>query len=168
MVFHCSLVPMNLTRIGHWIGAALLFSQVQALATDFTTTIPMRDKGMATYYVEGEIAGVGPIDLLVDTGSGYLTINQAALEDLLRHQRAGFVKELTGILADGSELVVPVYSIESLRIGASCWLRDIEAAVFPGKTRFILGLSALQKAGPFIFDFDPPSLTLSRCGTLSS
>jgi predicted aspartyl protease len=118
--------------------------------------------------VEGEIAGIGPIDMLVDTGSGYLTINEAALNDLLSQERAGFVKRLTGVLADGSELVVPVYSIDKLRIGPTCWLHDIEAAVFPGKTRFILGLSALQKAGPFIFDFDPPSLTLSRCETLSS
>ena len=123
---------------------------------------------MATYYVEGEIGGVGPIDMLVDTGSGYLTINQAALDDLLKRERAGFVRKLTGVLADGSELEVPVYSIDAMRIGQSCWLRDIEAAVFPGKTRFILGLSALQKAGPFIFDFDPPSLTLSGCETISS
>ena len=159
---------MPLSLIRQWLVASLVVACGQVAAADFSITIPMQNKGMATYYVKGEIGGVGPIDMLVDTGSGYLTINQAALDDLLSHQRAGFVRKLTGVLADGSEMVVPVYSIDTLRIGQTCWLRNIEAAVFPGKTRFILGLSALQKAGPFIFDFDPPSLTLSRCETVSS
>jgi hypothetical protein len=39
----------------------------------------------------------------------------------------------------------------------------VEAAVFPGKTRQILGLSALKKAAPFIFSMDPPNLVLSNC-----
>ncbi len=156
------------TGLHYWaVATLLLLPGWQATATEFSTIIPMEDKGMSTFYVQGEITGVGEIDLLVDTGSGYLTINEAALDDLLRLDRAGYVRDLTGILADGSRLVVPVYAIDSLRIGEHCWLRDIEAAVFPGRTRFILGLSALQKAGPFIFAFDPPSLTLSGCGTLN-
>ena len=134
-------------------------------ATETAARIPMMDKGLATFYVEGEITGVGSVDLLVDTGSGYVTIDQTTLEALLREDRAGYVKDLVGVLADGSELLVPIYTLHSLRIGPNCWLHDVEAAVFPGKSRFILGLSALQKAGSFYFDFDPPSLTLSSCET---
>ena len=158
-------------RIPSYTG--LLFFALAAIhgaagATGTTTTVPMVDKGLATFYVEAEITGVGPVDLLVDTGSGYVAINQAALDTLLREERAGYVKDLIGVLADGSELVVPIYSLDSLRIGTECWLHDVEAAVFPGESRFILGLSALQKAGSFYFDFDPPSLTLSRCETARS
>jgi hypothetical protein len=35
--------------------------------------------------------------------------------------------------------------------------------VFPARTRQILGLSALNKAAPFTFSVDPPSLVLSNC-----
>jgi predicted aspartyl protease len=152
-----------LTRLGTGLLLALIC--VTAQANEFATVIPMLSKGMSTFYVKGNLDGVGEIDLLVDTGSGYMTINEEALQMLLSQNRAGYVKELTGVLADGSKMVVPVYALESLSIGKNCTLRNVEAAVFPGRTRYILGLSALQKAGPFIFTFDPPSLSLSNCST---
>jgi predicted aspartyl protease len=145
-----------------------LAAVAEIVEREFSINIPMESKGRATYYVKGEIGGHGDVDLLVDTGSGYLTINEVALEDLLRENRADYLRNLRGVLADGSELEVPVYTISALRIGENCWLRDVEAAVFPGKTRFILGLSALSKAGPFIFRFDPPTLVLSRCRELAA
>jgi predicted aspartyl protease len=149
------------------LALALFAASGQATEGEFSITVPMESKGRATYYVKGEIGGHGDVDLLVDTGSGYLTINEVALEDLLREKRADYRRNLRGVLADGRELEVPVYSISALRIGEQCWLNDVEAAVFPGKTRFILGLSALAKAGPFIFRFDPPTLVLSRCRDLA-
>jgi predicted aspartyl protease len=123
----------------------------------------MLDKGAATYYVSGEITGFGPLDLMVDTGSGYMTINEETLEVLLRENRAEYVKKLAGTLANGDKLVVPVYRISGINIGGACWLHNVEAAVFPGKTRAILGLSALSKAAPFIFSLQPPQLVLSNC-----
>jgi hypothetical protein len=72
------------------------------------------------------------------------------------------------ILADGSEMTVPVYFVGRIRIGDSCWLNDVEAAVFAGKSRQILGLSALRKTAPFIFSVDPPSLALSQCDSTSA
>ena len=62
-------------------------------------------------------------------------------------------------------MVVPVYSIKRMSIGSRCDLKDIEVAVLPGKTRQILGLSALRQASPFIFSIDPPELILSNCST---
>ena len=35
--------------------------------------------------------------------------------------------------------------------------------MFPGKTRQILGLSALRQAAPFIFSMNPPKLVLCNC-----
>ncbi|MCG6941158.1 MAG: retroviral-like aspartic protease family protein [Thiohalocapsa sp.] len=131
---------------------------------DFRFRVAMQEKSAATFYVSGDIDGVGPVELMVDTGSGYTTINEETLAALQQRNAARYVKDLRGVLADGSELTVPVYAIARMRIGAQCWLEDVEAAVFPGKSRQILGLSALRRAAPFIFSVEPPALFLSRCG----
>ncbi len=135
-------------------------------AGEFGTSIDMDGKGGATFYVPARIAGLGDVELMVDTGSGYMTINERMLEDLKRGDKAHFVRNLRGRLANGSELEVPVYSIEAVSIGESCWLEQVEAAVFPGDTRPILGMNVLRRAGPFIFSFDPPRLVLSHCAEL--
>lgn len=132
-------------------------------ATEFNTTVPMKVKGAATFYVPGQIDGLGAVELMVDTGSGYMTINEEALRELKRTNNARYVRDLRGILANGSEMVVPVYKLTAINIGGSCRIHDVEAAVFPGKTRFILGLSVLQRAAPFIFSMKPASLVLSNC-----
>jgi predicted aspartyl protease len=132
-------------------------------AQEFGTFIPMREKGSATYYVTTEIHGLGPVDLMVDTGSSYTTINEETLAVLLQQQRADYVSDLEGMLADGTRLMLPIYSIKSMNIGGQCPLRDIEVAVFPGNTRQLLGLSTLRQASPFIFSMNPPQLVLSNC-----
>lgn len=135
----------------------------QVWATDFQTRVVMIEKPAATFYVATEINGFGPAELMVDTGSGYVTINESTLGVLQANGQARYVKPLRGILADGRELTVPVYVISAMRLGENCWLHDLEAAVFPGDSRQILGLSALRKAAPFVFSVDPPELQLSRC-----
>jgi len=134
-----------------------------ASAQEFGTIIPMREKGSATYYVTTEILGLGAVDLMVDTGSSYTTINEETLAVLVQQQRADYISDLEGMLADGTRLMLPIYSIHSINIGGQCPLRDIEVAVFPGNTRQILGLSTLRQASPFIFSMDPPQLALSHC-----
>lgn len=144
--------------------ATLLFAG-WVKAAEFETPIPMRDGGGATYYVKAHLEGAGEADFMVDTGSGYLTLNEETLAALREAGRARYLHDLRAVLADGSELTMPVYRVDSLSIGGLCELRDVEAAVFPGSTRQILGLSALKKAAPFIVSFDPPSLILSHCPT---
>lgn len=100
---------------------------------------------------------------MVDTGSGYMTINETTLALLEKQGRATYVKDLTGIMADGSRKTVPIYRISSINIGCCCVVRDVEAAVFPGTKRQILGLSALKKVAPFAVSMQPPSLLLSNC-----
>lgn len=134
-----------------------------AFAQEFGTFIPMREKGSATFYVSTEIHGLGMVDLMVDTGSSYTTINEETLAVLMQQQRADYVSDLEGMLADGTRLMLPIYSIRSLNIGGQCPMRDVEVAVFPGNTRQILGLSTLREASPFIFSMNPPQLVLSNC-----
>jgi len=123
----------------------------------------MREKGSATYYVTSEISGVGALEFMVDTGSSYATINEETLVALVQQHRADYVHNMDGVLADGSRVTLPVFSIHSLNIGGQCALRDIRVVVFPGKTRQILGLNALRQAAPFIFSMNPPQLILSNC-----
>jgi clan AA aspartic protease (TIGR02281 family) len=144
------------------LAVALTLVSTSALGDDSNVTVPMYDKGRATYYVNAQIADLGPSEFMVDTGSGYMTINEQTLNALQKHKQVQYVKELRAILANGTELVIPVYTIDELRIG-TCTLRNVEAAVFPARTRQILGLSALNKAAPFTFSVDPPELVLSNC-----
>ncbi len=123
--------------------------------------VPMVDKGLATFYVPARIEGLQQqVDFMVDTGSGYVTINEKTLKRLKTRGNVEYVKDLVGVLADGSELHVPVYRLARLDVG-SCAIENVEAAVFPGKTRNILGLSALSKAAPFVFSIDPAELVLT-------
>lgn len=152
-------------------SACLLFLFVaanpMALANEFATTIEMHAKGEGvTLYVPGHITGLGPVDWMVDTGSGYMTINEEMLLALQATDRVRFIKRVHGRLADGRTLAVPVYAIDAMSIGDACWLHDVEVAVFPGKTRPILGLNVLQRAAPFIFSFTPPRLMLSGCASV--
>jgi len=123
----------------------------------------MMEKSARTFYVQGQIEGVGAVDFLVDTGSSYNTIDEHSLAVLQAQDRVSFVKDLMGILANGQRKRVALYRIDVIRLGDDCELHDVEAAVFPGRTRHILGLSGLRKAGNFTFSFEPPQLILSSC-----
>jgi len=154
---------MSLSAIHRcWLALGLTLASTPVLAGEFDVTVPMHDKGRATYYVNAQVADLGISEFMVDTGSGYLTINEQTLSALQERKQARYVKELRAILANGTELVIPVYAINQMRIG-TCTIRNVEAAVFPARTRQILGLSALNKAAPFTFSVDPPELVLSNC-----
>ena len=134
-----------------------------AQAARFDQEIPMRVTSASTFYVAGYVNGLGAVDMMVDTGSSYTTINEEALAVLQEKGAVTYVKDLTGIMADGTRKVVPIYRIAAMSIGNGCSLHNVEAAVFPGRTRYILGLSALKMAAPFAFSVEPPTLLLSNC-----
>ena len=134
-----------------------------ALATPPGHVVPMEERNAKTFYVQGQIAGIGAVDFLVDTGSSYNTIDEHSLAVLQSQGRARFVKDLMGVLANGQRERVAVYRLDVIRLGDNCELHDVEAAVFPGRTRHILGLSGLRKAGNFTFSFEPPQLVFSSC-----
>lgn len=127
--------------------------------------VPMENRGSSTFYVRSTLQGVGESLWLVDTGSGHSVIRQDTLDRLLDSGDAVFLKNLQGVMADGSTRIVPLYRVSSISLGDGCIIRDIQAAVLPGNQRQILGISALQKAAPFSFSFDPPTLTLGGCAT---
>lgn len=131
-----------------------------------SVTIPMFDNGRSTLYVTGKFGDLDNTELMVDTGSGYVTINEDTLTKLKEKGLASYVKKVKGILANGSHFTVPIWRVSSLTINNHCVINDVEAAVFPGKTRQILGLTALRKAAPFTISLNPSSLTLNDCDDL--
>lgn len=143
------------------LAAALTFSHA-VTASETAISIPMRQGSATTFYVQGVLGSLDTMDFMVDTGSGYMTINEETLTALQLANQAQYQRELRGVLANGSEIQVPVYRLSHLSLGG-CLLNDVEAAVFPGKTRQILGLNALKKAGAFTFSFNPPRLQFSNC-----
>ncbi|HEY5733306.1 MAG TPA: retropepsin-like aspartic protease [Gammaproteobacteria bacterium] len=149
------------------VCALTLLTVNLALAAPYMT-IPMIQKQLATYYVDASLSGGGDVEFMVDTGAGYTTINEHTLELLLQTDNADYVGELTGVMADGRQQHFPVYRIKQLVLGGDCVLTNVEVAVFPEKTRMLLGLSALEKAAPFVFSTNPPRLSLSNCGSTPS
>ena len=149
-------------KVGRLI-AFLVVSIGLAHAARFDQQVPLKASKAATFYVGGYLDGYGTVEMIVDTGSSFTTINEAALRVLRKKGAAIYVKDLAGIMADGTRKVVPIYRISSMSIGNRCLLHNVEAAVFPGHTRSILGLSALKLAAPFAISLDPPTLMLSNC-----
>ncbi len=157
------MIMMSWKSISLALLASVVAMPAPILATEFGTTIPMIRKGTATYYVDGSIPGFGDVEMMVDTGAGYMTINEETLAVLRQTGDIEYVKKLTGMMADGTRRTIPLYRLAQVTLGSECVLYDVEAAVFPRRTRLILGLSALEKAAPFIFSTDPPTLALSNC-----
>ena len=142
----------------------LVTSRPWVHASDTQQSVEMYAKNTQTFYVSGRIHDSPLTEFMVDTGSSYMTINEDTLALLNETGQADYIKEVSGILANGARIPISIYSIPKVEIGANCILNDVEVAVFPGRTRQILGLSALLKAAPFVFSVDPPRLTLSHCG----
>lgn len=129
-------------------------------------SMPLVESAAKTLYVTAAIDSLHSTKFMLDTGSGYTTINQQTYEALEKAQRIHFVKKIVGLLADGSHRSVKIWRVESITLNGSCKLQDIEVAVLPGTSRQILGLTALRKAAPFTISVDPPSLSLSNCSAL--
>lgn len=139
----------------------LLFFGGSCLAGE--TSVPIHEKVGETLYVAGQVEGYGATEFLVDTGASYLAINKDMLAILQRGGHAQLLRHLTGTMADGRRRNIPVYNISGIVIGENCVLSNVEAAVIPGNTRNILGLSALRRTAPFTLSMDPPALSLNGC-----
>ncbi len=130
---------------------------------NFGTHIPIYQKDSATFYISALISGEIMTEFVIDTGSGYVTINSKTIAILEKGGKASFLKEIKAVMANGKEIVVPVYNVTSINLGSNCLIQDIEVAILPGSRRNILGLSALTKTAPFAIDTSPLSLLLSNC-----
>lgn len=144
--------------------AGLIMPAATCLAAEpVAYVVDLREHHTSTYYTSAAIQGYGELELLVDTGSSHLAINQGILEKMQAASEVQLVRHLKGNMADGSSQLVPVYRIPALRLGDNCWVHNVEAAVLPGAVRPILGMNVLSRMAPFMFSADPPQLQLSHC-----
>ncbi len=143
------------------------FGATPAAAAEPTSTaqteIELISKATDVYYLPARLGDSVQEDFLFDTGSGYLAINEKQLKVLSRDSAAQYQRSERARLANGSTRQVAIYRISSLELGG-CRLRDVEAAVLPGSTRPIIGMSVLKKVDSFSVAFNPtPRLRLSGC-----
>jgi predicted aspartyl protease len=150
------------TPVPSIIATLLSLVVAAAPAAEFDARIPMATGTAATYYVPGRLGNLDTAEFMVDTGSGYLTINRTTLDALLEQNLATYLRELAGVMANGTEVKVPVYRVAQFSMGP-CLLQDVEAVVFPSTDRQIVGLNVLNRSSPFIFSVNPPELILSHC-----
>jgi len=141
----------------------MLFFCVNGVASEFDVVVPIHNNGASAFYVDARFGSLDNTELLVDTGSGYVTISTDSLQALRKNGEAVYVKDVKGRLANGAELVVSVWRVGQITIGDECVIKNVEAAVFPDTKRQILGLNALKKTAPFMVSFSPPKLSLSAC-----
>ena len=144
-------------------GFFALLAMFTAGAAVAGVDVALDKRPAGTFYTGGVIQGYGRLDMLVDTGSSVLVIDQTMLDQLLAAGQAHYSHDLGGLMADGRQRQVPVYRLSALRIGETCWVRDIDAAVFPAGSRAILGMNVLTRLAPFTFSADPPQLSLNQC-----
>lgn len=123
--------------------------------------IPLQAADAGTYYVKASLAGQVETELLVDTGSGYVSLSEATFDRIKHAAGTIFQRQITGVLANGKSVSVPVYRIEQLDLGGTCILKNIEVAVFQNASRDILGLNALKLIQPITLQMEPPVMMAS-------
>ena len=125
--------------------------------------IPMELVSSGAFYVKASLDSAVNTDMLLDTGSGYVSLSTATFGKIKDEPGTVFQRFITGVMADGKASRVPVYLISELRLTEQCVLHDVEVAVLRNSKRDILGLSALRQLQPLTLQMDPPVLT-ANCG----
>ncbi len=135
-----------------------------SMADGFIMPLERADSG--NLYVETQLGLDFETRMLVDTGSGYVSLTADTFRRLKRESAAEdapvFSRRITGVMANGKAASVPVYRLAELAIGG-CVLQDVEAVVFPHAGENILGLSALRRVQPFTIDLDQGELSGTGC-----
>lgn len=145
------------------LALAALFSGAQLASAEDSISVDLVEKGTDVFYLSANLGGVVDSELLFDTGSGYLAINQRTLNALETDELATYERTIRAKMANGKVRKVDIYRIASITLGDRCTLRNVEAAILPGATRNILGMNVLKMVHSFSFAFEPARLTLSGC-----
>lgn len=138
-------------------GFVLALTPLAAMAE--SVNIPLETAATGTFYVKAGLNAVVETELLLDTGSGYVSLSSKTFDRLTAGTHPEPERTITGLLADGKAVAVPIYRIAELKLGNDCVLRDVEVAVFRNGARDILGLNALKQLQPFTLQLDPPQLS---------
>lgn len=144
-------------------SSTLLLAFLPLWAEAGAVAIPLEAAATGTYYVKAGLNAAVETQLLLDTGSGYVSLSNKTFERMTAGAHPRPERTITGVLADGKEVSVPIYRLAELKLGSDCILHDVEVAVFRNGARDILGLNALKQMQPFTLQLDPPLLS-ANCG----
>jgi len=147
------------TGLSRWLLVLVTGTAFPHLSYAKQADIPLEAVQAGTFYVRASLDGLVYTDLLLDTGSGYVSLSKQTFDHIRKDSTTVFQRHITGVMANGSSVSVPVYRIGELRLSPECVLRDIEVAVFGNTKRDILGLNALKQIQPFTLQLDPPVMT---------
>ena len=125
-------------------------------------SIPLTEKGTDVFYLPARL-GDTDTELLFDTGSGYLALNERIMGRLEDEGRASYLHSIHARMASGAVNKVDIYRVEALRLGDSCTLYNVDAAMLKGSTRNILGMNVLKQVASFNVSFSDNTLTLKGC-----
>ncbi|MGD8743453.1 MAG: retropepsin-like aspartic protease, partial [Granulosicoccaceae bacterium] len=124
----------------------LLLSYAALCRADNVQDIQIHQYSSSTYYVDVSIGDQQAQPFLIDTGASHVTVTNETIEHLLKQGGAVFLSRVSAKLANGTTINLPVYRVDTLRVGNNCAFQDVEVAVVPDGTRCVLGLSALKRA----------------------
>lgn len=127
--------------------------------------LDMHQAESGNFYVHATMAGAVETDLLLDTGSGYVSLSKATFDRISATSSPRFSRHIFGTMANGKVQKVAMYYLDELSLSQDCVLKNIEVAVFPRADRDILGLNALARLQPFTLELAPARLTSSHCAT---
>lgn len=125
--------------------------------------LAMHQEESGNFYVHATVDGNVETDLLLDTGSGYVSLSKATFDKVSATASPRFSRHIFGRMANGKIEKVSLYFLDELKLADNCVLREIEVAVFPKADRDILGLNALSRLQPFTMQLTPARLTSNNC-----
>lgn len=125
--------------------------------------LDMHQAESGNFYVSATLAGNVDTDLLLDTGSGYVSIGKDTFARISKTLEPRFSRYIYGRMASGRVEKVALYFVDELKLSSDCVLTNIEVAHFPKADKDILGLNALSRLQPFTVQLAPVSFTSRSC-----
>jgi tetratricopeptide (TPR) repeat protein len=114
-------------------------------ASSASTSVPMRMEG-GTYVVPVLINSAITLDFVVDSGASDVSVPADVVSVLIRTgtiRSSDFIGQQTYILADGTEVPSPVFTIRSLKVGGHI-VENVRGSIASPKATLLLGQSFLR------------------------
>ena len=141
---------------------ALVIAIAQPVLAD-PITLDMHQAESGNFYIHASLGEGIETDLLLDTGSGYVSVGKSTFDLIKESGNPRFSRHIYGRMASGKIEKVALYFVDELKLTGECILRDIEVAHFPKADKDILGLNALSRLQPFTMQLAPAKLTSANC-----
>lgn len=116
-------------------------------------------------YVHTGLGAELETDMLIDTGSSYVTLSKATFAAVEASSTVAFSRHIYAAMADGRVNKVPLYVLDELVLAANCSLKNIEVAVLENGDIDILGMNALKLLQPFTLQMLPAMLSSASCAS---